>query len=125
MKNTRKLTMFGAVLLCAGLVGSVGHAQDADHGKIVFKACAVCHSVDHTNRVGPGLEGVVGRTAGTALGFRYSDAMKNFGTVWDPTSLNAFLEAPQKAVPGTRMPFAGLKDASDRADVIGYLSTLK
>lgn len=125
MKNTRKFSAFGAVLLCACLVANAGHAQDAEHGKTVFKACSVCHSVDHMNRVGPGLEGVVGRTAGTAPGFRYSNAMKKFGMIWDTTSLDMFLESPQKAVPGTRMPFAGLKDASDRADVIGYLSTLK
>jgi len=125
MKNSGKIGAFSTVLMFAGLVASVGHAQDAEHGKNVFKACAACHAIDHANRVGPGLEGIVGRTAGTTPGFRYSDAMKNSGIVWDATSVNAFLESPQKAVPGNRMPYAGLKDATDRADVIGYLSTLK
>lgn len=125
MKNTRKIGAFSTVLVLAGLVASVCRAQDAAHGKSVFKACAVCHATDHVNRVGPGLGEILGREAGTAPGFRYSNAMKNSGIVWDSTTLNAFLESPQKAVPGTRMPYAGLKDATDRADVIGYLSTLK
>ena len=90
-----------------------------------FKTCAACHATDHTNRVGPGLEGIVGRTAGTAPGFRYSNAMKNSGIVWDEKTLNAYLESPQKAVPGNRMPYAGLKNTTDRADIIGYLATLK
>lgn len=114
-----------SVFVLAGLVASPGYAQDADHGKVVFKACAVCHATDHANRVGPGLGGIFGRRAGTASGFRYSNAMKRSGIVWDEKTLNAYLESPQKIVPGNRMPYAGLKDAQDRADVIAYLDTLK
>ena len=125
MKNMGKISAFNAVLMLAGLVANIGHAQDAEHGKSVFKACAACHATDRANRVGPGLGGILGREAGTAPGFRYSNAMKNSGIVWDNTTVSAFLESPQKAVPGTRMPYAGLKDATDRADVISYLSTLK
>ena len=125
MKKTAKIGAFITVVMFAGLVASAGYAQDAEHGKSLFKACAVCHATDHANRVGPGLEGIVGRKAGTAADFRYSNAMKNFGMVWDAESLNAFLESPQKAVPGTRMTYPGVKDATDRADVIGYLATLK
>jgi cytochrome c len=68
---------------------------------------------------------IVGRTAGTAFGFRYRNAMKNSGIVWDDKLLNGFLESPRKAVPGNRMSYAGLKDATDRADLIGYLAALK
>lgn len=125
MRNTKKSRAFATILVFAGLVANVGHAQDSEHGKSVFKACAICHSTDKTNRVGPGLEGIVGRPAGTSPGFRYSKAMKDAEIVWDKTSLDGFLELPQKAVPGNRMPYAGLKDAADRADVIAYLSTLK
>jgi cytochrome c len=114
-----------AMLMLAGLFTSAGYAQDAEHGKSVFKACAACHATDNANRVGPGLGGIVGRKAGTAPGFRYSSAMKNSGIVWDDKLLNAFLESPKKAVPGNRMPYPGLKDATDRADLIGYLSKLK
>jgi cytochrome c len=125
MENARKVGAFIAVLMLTGSVASPGNTQDAGHGKSVFKACAACHTTDGANRVGPGLGGIVGRKAGTAPGFRYSDAMKNSGLVWDDKSLDAYLEAPQKAVPGNRMPYAGLKDATDRADLVGYLATLK
>lgn len=125
MKNAGKVGAFIAVLMLAGLVASRGYAQDAEHGKSVFQACAACHATDHANRVGPGLEGIVGRMAGTVPGFRYSNAMKNAGIVWDDKWLNAYLESPQKAVPGNRMPYPGLKDATDRADLVAYLATLK
>lgn len=125
MKNTGNIGAFITVVMFAGLVASAGYAQDADHGKTVFKACAVCHATDHANRVGPGLEGVVGRKAGTIADFHYSNAMKSSGLVWDAATLDAFLESPQKAVPGTRMPYAGLKNPTDRADLVGYLATLK
>jgi cytochrome c len=125
MKNAGKAGAFIALLMLAGLVPRPGYAQDAGHGKSVFKACAACHATDRANRVGPGLEEIVGRKAGTAPGFRYSNAMKNSGIVWDDKWLNAYLESPQKAVPGNRMPYAGLKDATDRADLVAYLATLK
>ncbi|CAN7758037.1 c-type cytochrome [Rhizobium sp. LjRoot258] len=125
MENTGKIGAFITVVMFAGLVASASFAQDAEHGKSIFKACAVCHAIDHANRVGPGLEGIVGRKAGTTADFRYSNAMKISGIVWDAMSLDAFLESPQKAVPGTRMPYAGLKDPTDRADLVGYLATLK
>jgi cytochrome c len=125
MKCTGNSTLLIAILILATYVAGPGYAQDAGHGKSVFKTCAACHATDHSNRVGPGLGGVIGRKAGTAPGFRYSRAMKNSGIVWDNKTLDAYLESPQKVVPGNRMPFAGLKDAQDRADVIVYLSALK
>jgi len=118
---------FRILLLAAAVIGGAGpgHAQDAAHGETVFKACAACHAKDQTNRTGPGLQGVVGRTAGTAPGFRFSRAMKQSGVVWDTTTLDAYLAAPQKAIPGNAMPYAGLKNDQDRADLISYLTTLK
>jgi cytochrome c2 len=68
-----------------------------------------------------GAGGIVGRKAGTAPGCRYSSAMKNSGIAWDDKLLNAFLESPKKAVSGHRIPYPGLKDATDRADSIGYI----
>jgi cytochrome c len=125
MKEAGRIGAFIGVLMFAGSTTSPGYAQDAEHGKTVFKACAACHATDHANRVGPGLERIVGRKAGTAPGFRYSDAMKNSGIVWDDKWLNAYLESPQKAVPGNRMPYAGLKNPTDRTDLVAYLATLK
>jgi cytochrome c len=63
--------------------------------------------------------------AGTAPGFHYSDAMKESGIVWNAKMLDAYLESPQKVVPGNRMPYAGLEDPTDRADLVAYLATLK
>jgi cytochrome c len=125
MKGAGKIGAFIAVLVLAGAIANPGYAQDAEHGKTIFATCAVCHSTDHANRVGPGLEGIIGRKAGTAPGFLYSDAMKKSIIVWDTKILDAYLESPQEVVPGNRMPYAGLKDTTDRADLVAYLATLK
>ena len=125
MKGAGRIGAFIAVLVVAGATTNRGYAQDAEHGKTVYKACAVCHATDHANRVGPGLEGIIGRTAGTVPGFPYSDAMKKSGIVWDAKTLDAYLESPQKVVPGNRMPYAGLKNPTDRTDLVAYLATLK
>ena len=95
---------------------------DAANGATVFMACQACHSADPgVNRVGPTLHGVVGRKAGSIAGFGYSSAISGSGISWTPDRLFAFLEAPQRSVPGTRMSFAGLPDPQARADVIAYL----
>jgi len=100
-------------------------AQDATHGAQVFNACTVCHATDNTTRLGPGLQGIVGRHSGSVSGFRYSRAMKNANITWDEKSLDAYITSPQVLVPGTTMPFSGLPNAGDRADLIAYLETLK
>ncbi len=105
--------------------GDCADAADVAHGEHVFAKCAPCHAKTNTTGLGPGLLGVIGRHAGSTPGFRYSKAMKNANIVWDETSLEAFVTAPQKAVPGTTMPFAGLPDQQERTDLIAYLETLK
>src|SRR5690242_8856139 len=114
MKAAGKIGAFIALFVLAGAVANSGYAQDAEHGKSIFKPCAACHAINHTDGVGPGLQGIIGRMAGTVPGFRYSDAMKKSGIVWDAKILDAYLESPQKVVPGNRMPYAGLKDPTDR-----------
>ena len=111
-----------AALLC---VGAAASAQDAAAGKAAFARCSACHSVDGSNGVGPGLQGVLGRKPGSFAGFRYSRAMKAAATNWDTTSLEAFIADPQKAIPGNVMPFSGVPDAKERADIVAYLATLK
>ena len=125
MNSERTIAAFIGVLVVAGATAKPGYAQDAEHGKTIFKACAACHAIDQANRVGPGLGGLFGRKAGTVPGFRYSNAMKNSDIVWDAKILDAYLESPQKVVPGNRMPYAGLKNPTDRADLVAYLATLK
>jgi cytochrome c len=103
-----------------------GHcAGDAAKGEQDFVMCAICHAKDKTNGIGPGLSGVVGRHAGSEPGFGYSPAMKNSNIVWDEKSLNAFIMAPQSAVPGNTMPFPGIPDPAQRSNLIAYLETLK
>lgn len=106
-------------------------AQDNSSGKMVFtQKCAVCHydpgKPDVQPRIGPSLKGVVGRKAASALGFaRYSPAMKRSGKVWNKATLDAYLAAPAKVVPGTTMSFAGLSDAARRTAIINYLAAPK
>jgi len=106
-------------------------AQDGDPlaGEKVFKKCAACHAVeiDAKSKVGPNLHGVVGRTTGTVPDFKYSDAMAQAGAdghVWTPEEIALFVENPKKAMPGTKMTFAGLKKPEERADVVAYLVSL-
>ncbi|MEI6641614.1 MAG: cytochrome c family protein [Novosphingobium sp.] len=111
-----------AALTAAGAAQAAGTAGDAGRGKTVFARCAACHDLNTgAIRMGPSLKGVVGRKAGTFANFSYSAGMKGKGVVWGADTLDAFLTAPMKYVPGTRMAFPGLSNAQDRADVIAYL----
>ncbi len=107
--------------------GGAEAAGDAAAGQALFKAkCGICHSpVAGQNRVGPSLFGVVGRAAGTAPGYNYSEANKSSGKTWDVATLDTYLTNPKALIPGTKMVFPGLPDATDRANVIAYLDTLK
>jgi nitrite reductase (NO-forming) len=94
-------------------------------GEQVFKKCRACHSLEPgKNLLGPSLAGIIGRHAGTEAGYDYSAAMKSAAIVWDATTLDQYLAAPQKFVPGNKMPFPGLKTADNRTDVIAFLASL-
>jgi nitrite reductase (NO-forming) len=95
---------------------------DVAAGREVFRICSACHSLDPGhNLIGPSLAGLIGRKAGTAPGFDYSDPMKQANITWDAKSLDGYLADPQKVVPGNRMPFGGLKSDLDRQELIAYL----
>ncbi|MGV8959772.1 MAG: c-type cytochrome [Stenotrophomonas sp.] len=91
-----------------------------------FAICAGCHDTrpELGNRFGPNLHGVIGRKAGTAPGYHYSDAMKASGITWDAQTLDAFLKSPRQKVPGTKMENA-TADPARRKAVIEYLSQQK
>jgi len=114
-----------ALLVCVATLTLAGAARadgDAARGEKRFEECASCHALDRSaESVGPSLYGVIGRQAGALAEFRYSPALKRSGIVWDQRSIDAFIADPQAAVPGNRMPFAGVADADARADLIAYL----
>ncbi len=125
-----KTRIVAAVL--AGFVSQAAYAEeigDPAAGEKVFKECAKCHQVgpDAVNRVGPILNDVFGRQAGTVESFtRYSKGIVRMGVdglTWDLEHLDVYLENPKSLVSGTRMSFRGLKDPQERADVIAYLRT--
>jgi len=98
-------------------------AADLANGEAKFALCRSCHTIKPggANMTGPNLHGVFGREAGQVEGFRYSDVLLKSGIVWDPSHLDEWLANPRTYLPGTKMSFAGLKDAKDRADLIAYL----
>jgi cytochrome c len=103
---------------------SAAHAQqgDAARGEQKFVECAACHSVEKgVNNVGPTLAGVFGRQAGALAEYRYSAAMRKSGITWTSQTLDEYIADPQKRIPANRMPYAGLTDATARADLIAYL----
>jgi cytochrome c len=120
----------GAIAAAAVMLGALGPAEaqegDPKEGAEVFKKCRACHDVgpDAKNKVGPVLNDVVSRKAGTIEGFSYSEANKAAGAkglVWTEDVLFKYLENPLTFMPGTKMAFAGLKDPQDRKDLIAFL----
>jgi cytochrome c len=109
----------------AALVASIGTsaAQDAAAGEKVFAKCKICHQIGEgaKNFVGPVLNGILGRHAGTYPDYHYSDANKNSGITWDEATLKEYLKDPKAKVPGTKMVFPGLPSEEDIANVISYL----
>jgi cytochrome c len=112
-------------LALLALVPSVADAADAKAGEAVFRKCQACHAVGEgaQTRLGPPLNGLVGRKAGTYEGYSYSDANKNSNLVWDEATLTKYLKNPKAMVPGTKMLFAGLPKDQEIEDVIAYLKT--
>ena len=86
-------------------------AQDAAAGEKVFAQCRACHQIGERarNAVGPKLNGLFGRKAGTIDGFSYSDANKNSGLTWDEATFRDYIKDPVAKIPGTKMVFLGLK----------------
>ena len=98
-----------------------------EKGMKTAKKCVSCHSFDAggANKIGPALHGIVDRKIAAGAGFNYSAALAEMDGAWDYEALNGFLENPKKYAAGTAMAFAGLRKASDRANIIAYLDSLK
>lgn len=116
-----------AIALASLAMIAPAKAQDAAAGAKLFKTqCAVCHSpLPEKNSIGPSLFGVVGRISGQVPKYRYSAANEKAHLTWDAATLDKYLISPRTVVPGTKMTYAGMKDAIQRANLIAYLATLK
>jgi cytochrome c len=119
-----KVTLRQLLAVCA-FVAATGatHADgDATRGEKKLEECATCHSLTQgQGGVGPSLHGLFGRKAAEIADFRYSAPMKRSGITWTAKAIDEFIADTQKVVAGNRMPYAGLPDAGDRADLIAYL----
>jgi len=114
------------VLLGFSILPSPSFSQDISLGEKTFNECRACHSLEaNINLIGPSLAGVVNRQIASLENYRYSKALKNSNGIWDNKTLNAFLENPQAAYPGNRMPYSGLSNPTDRKALIEYLTTFK
>jgi cytochrome c len=120
------IALAAAALLGAAAVASPARAEgDAAAGEAVFKrSCAFCHSLDPAaKKQGPHLDGLIGRSAGSVAGFNYSPALAQSGIVWSAETLDAFLAAPIRRMPGTKMS-VGVPSEKNRADLIAYLLSI-
>jgi cytochrome c len=123
---TRAAAMLLLVLSSVGTLDPA-LAQDPVAGKAVFTSqCLICHPIQSgRNMVGPSLFGIVGRKSGSVPGFHYSAANKDADLTWDEATLDNYLRAPMTTMPGTTMGYAGLKDDTQRSNLVAYLATLK
>ena len=108
----------------SGNIMALFASASAAEGAKVFKKCAACHSIaeDGGNKIGPALWGVLGRPAGSIPDYKYSKAMAAHGKSWSFEEMNGFLTKPKGWIKGTKMSFAGLKNAKERAAVILYMN---
>lgn len=118
--NRLVITALSTVALLSPALAEPG---DAARGERDFRACTPCHSLESDrDMTGPSLAGLWGRKAGSLPSFeRYSDALKSSGIIWDDRSLDGWLAGPEAMVPDNEMPFNGIKDARDRADLLAFL----
>lgn len=127
MSKFRKLAAAAATLvLSVGFAPAL--AQDVEAGKKQFKKCSACHAVGAKarNKVGPHLNDLFGRPAGSIEKFKYSKAMKaagEEGLVWTDDSVAELIAKPRKFIKGTKMAFGGMKKEADRDNLIAYLKT--
>ena len=124
MKRLAAYFMFAGALFA---VPGIAAAQDLAAGEASFHKCQACHAVGvgAKNKLGPELNGLVGRQAGTAGSYQYSPAVKNAGFVWDRTSFAAFIANPRGKIPGNKMVFVGIKDETGNCQPLGLSLALQ
>lgn len=124
-----RVLLIGVSVAVFSVFGAHAQGGDPAAGEKVFAKCKACHVADSDkNKVGPSLLGLMGRTAGTHEGFKYSPAMVEAGKaglVWDEASLRDYLHNPKAKVKGTKMAFAGVKSDDEITNLIAYLEQFK
>lgn len=115
-------TILTAILIAAVSIPSM--AQDAQKGKTVFNVCLACHTIGPgaQNKIGPELNGLDGRKAGTVSDFDYSDANRSSGIVWNEETFEDYIKNPAAKVPGTKMIFPGIRNEQQEKDLWAYIS---
>jgi cytochrome c2 len=110
-----------ALTVCAAVSARAADC-DVAQGEQVFEKCSACHSLlVGQHMMGPSLNGLNGRKAGTVDGFNFSTALRDSDITWNDVTLNAFLKNPQSFIPGTVMPFGGIQNAPERTALVCYL----
>ena len=120
------LTPAAIAFAAAALIATPSLAGDAEKGAKVYKKCVSCHMIGDKakNRVGPQLNGIIGREIASIGDYKYSKAMVKYAATqknWNEENLAAYLQSPRKVVKGGRMAFAGLRKQKDRDNIIAYL----
>jgi cytochrome c len=118
--------MMRTLIVAAALIAAsmaTGLAQDVEKGANSFKKCLPCHSIGPgaKNKIGPELNGLDGRKAGSVPNFNYSDTNKNSGIVWDEATFKEYIKDPRAKIPGTKMTFPGIKNEQEINDLWAYL----
>ena len=126
MSFVTRLLLAAVFTATAGLAwadGDAAHAEgDAARGEKLYADCVACHPIERgAHGIGPSLHDIIGRKAGEVAEYRYSRALRSSGLTWTAEALDTFVADPQASVPANRMPYAGMPDAADRADLIAYL----
>ena len=120
----KKLILSTVIILASSAIVPAALAQDAAAGKNSFNKCLACHAIgeDAKYKVGPELNGLDGRKAGTAADYNYSEANKNSGITWNEANFKEYIKDPKAKVPGTKMFFAGIKNEKEINDLWAYVS---
>ncbi|MBN9267977.1 MAG: cytochrome c family protein [Hyphomicrobium sp.] len=118
---------FPVALMSVSLLGATALAEgNAENGEAVFRRCRTCHEIgpNAKNKVGPHLNGIIGRKAAARDGYAYSPVFKGLGekgVVWDEATLLKYITKPNDMAPRSKMVFPGLADESERKDLLEYL----
>ena len=120
----KKLTLSALAVIASSAATTAALAQDVAAGKTSFNKCMVCHSIGEgaKNKIGPELNGLDGRKAGTVPDYSYSDANKNSGITWNEAEFKEYIRDPKAKIPGTKMAFAGIKNDKEVNDLWAFIA---